>query len=49
MQICLFNEPETFVENTFYNNQIKILLAPAEGLYLESLRFDSYNRQPDIP
>lgn len=49
MQVCLFSEPESLIENTFFNNQLKILLAPAEGLYLETLLFDSYNKLENIP
>lgn len=48
IQVFLHNEPEGFVENTFFNNILRIMLAPADGLYLESLRFDGYNRG-DVP
>ena len=38
-----------FIDNTFFNNQILIPLAPPHGLYLKKLHFDSYNRKNDIP
>lgn len=34
IQVFLFSEPEGFIENTFFNNILRILLAPPEGLYL---------------
>lgn len=42
------NEP-SFIDNTFFNNQFYIPLAPPFGLYLRYLTFESYNRKQDIP
>lgn len=42
------NEP-SFIENTFFNNQFYVPLAPPFGLYLRYLTFESYNRKQDIP
>lgn len=41
-------EPD-FINNTFFNNQMPIPLAPPHGLFLLNLFFDSYNRKKEIP
>ncbi len=49
IQNIINNEPENLIQNSFFNNQIRILVAPAEGLYLQELYFDGYNRGLYIP
>ena len=49
IKVILNREPPSYIENTFFRNQITIPLAPANGLYLNSLHFDSYNKKKDIP
>jgi len=41
--------PANYVANTFFRNQISMPLAPAEGLYLNSIDFGRYNLKKDIP
>lgn len=41
--------PDNFLESSFFHNVVKIWLAPAHGLFLHRMRFDSYNRKEDIP
>ena len=41
--------PSTYIPNTFFRNQINMPLAPARGLYLNTLYFDNYNKKKDIP
>ena len=43
------NYPPSFIQNTFFRNQIHMPIAPAEGLYLNILNFGAYNKKNDIP
>ncbi|CAD8178392.1 unnamed protein product [Paramecium pentaurelia] len=49
--IQIFQEelPDTFIDNTFFKNQLRIILAPAEGLFLNRISFEGYNTKFDIP
>lgn len=48
--MVMVNEyPPSFIQNTFFRNQIHMPLAPAEGLFLNALDFTPYNRKKDIP
>lgn len=38
-----------FIENSFGKNVYDIWLAPSEGLLLESIQFDGYNKKGDVP
>lgn len=49
IKVIINGEPPNYIENTFFRNQIHIPLAPANGLYLNNLSFDSYNKKKDIP
>jgi len=37
------------IDNSFVANKIPVWLAPSEGLMLDELRFDAYNRKNNIP
>ena len=39
----------SYIENTFYNNKVKIWLAPSEGLMLREIGFNNYNKKTDCP
>jgi tRNA U38,U39,U40 pseudouridine synthase TruA len=41
--------PDSYLDNSFFHNQARVWLAPAEGLYLEQMLFDFYNKKNDIP
>ena len=47
--VILNNYPTNYIENTFFRNQIHMPLAPANGLYLNSLSFEHYNQKKDTP
>ena len=49
IEVFLYNYPPSYIGNTLYFNQIRVLLSPPYGLYLSRLSFDSYNRKQDIP
>jgi hypothetical protein len=49
IKVILNNENPQYIENTFFRNQIAMPLAPATGLYLKEMSFDSYNKKKDIP
>jgi hypothetical protein len=49
IKVILNNYSPSFVQNTFFRNQIHMPLAPASGLYLHSLSFEHYNKKTDIP
>lgn len=43
------NLDESFMENSFCTNKMPVWLAPGEGLLLDRLNFDAYNKKKDIP
>lgn len=49
--VQIFHEDLTpdFIDNTFFNNVIKLWLAPPQGLLLNRVNFDGYNNKIDIP
>lgn len=51
MLIYVFrNDIDTvFIENSFGRNVYDVWLAPSEGLLLEGIQFDGYNKKGDIP
>ncbi|KAM3144724.1 hypothetical protein pb186bvf_003033 [Paramecium bursaria] len=49
IQLFAENLPDTFIDNTFFQNQLRIILAPPEGLFLNRITFDAYNRKLEIP
>lgn len=46
LQVFISDYEPSFIDNTFFNNQFYVPLAPPFGLYLRYLTFDSYNRKP---
>ena len=40
---------QTFINNTFHRNVVPIWLAPSEGLLLNRIFFDGYNKKSFIP
>jgi len=38
-----------FIDNSFFQNSVNIWLAPPQGLLLDGVTFDAYNRKNDIP
>ena len=49
IEIFMHDYDPTYIANTFYNNQVHVLLAPPHGLYLNKLNYDSYNKKQEIP
>ena len=49
IEVFIHNYDPSYISNTFFFNQIRVLLSPPFGLYLSRLNFDSYNRKQDIP
>ena len=49
IEIFLNDLSPAYISNTFYDNQIHVLLAPPHGLYLKNMSFDSYNKKQEIP
>lgn len=51
MMVQIFQKdlPNVFLENSFFQNHVIIWLAPADGLFLNRMLFDGYNRKGDIP
>lgn len=49
LQVFMSEYEASFIDNTFFNNQFYVPLAPPFGLYLRTLTFQSYNRKTDIP
>ena len=47
VSIFLEELPNGFLDNTFYHNVVPIRLAPAEGLFLNRITFETYNRNLD--
>ncbi len=48
--MILYNQyPDSFLETSFCHNVLHIWLAPAFGLFLNKMRFDSYNKITDAP
>ncbi|KAL4476269.1 hypothetical protein ABPG74_010002 [Tetrahymena malaccensis] len=50
--ICMMIQedyPDSFMDSSFFHNVMRIWLAPAHGLFLNRMRFDSYNKKPEIP
>ena len=47
VSIFLEELPDGFLDNTFYHNVVPIRLAPAEGLFLNRITFEGYNRKFD--
>ncbi|KAL4475492.1 hypothetical protein ABPG72_013316 [Tetrahymena utriculariae] len=50
--ICMMIQedyPDNFMDSSFFHNVMRIWLAPAHGLFLNRMRFDSYNKKPEIP
>ena len=40
---------DQFIDNSFYQNAVAIWLAPPQGLFLNRVTFEAYNRKIDIP
>lgn len=40
---------DQFIDNSFFQNSVNIWLAPPQGLFLDRVTFDAYNRKNDIP
>lgn len=38
-----------FLDNSFYNNKSMVWLAPPQGLMLNRVTFEAYNKKKDIP
>ena len=49
IMIMVNHYPSSYIQNTFFRNQIHMPLAPAEGLFLKGINFDAYNKKKDIP
>ena len=49
IMVMVNNYPSSFIQNTFFKNQIHMPVAPAEGLFLRGVNFQSYNKKKDIP
>ena len=49
IQVFMSDYEPSFIDNTFFNNQFYVPLAPPFGLFLRYLTFESYNRKPEIP
>lgn len=43
------NWGDTYIQNSMNKNKCMTFLAPSEGLYLDRILFDSYNKKKDIP
>ncbi|CAD8105426.1 unnamed protein product [Paramecium sonneborni] len=43
--IQIFQEefPDTYIDKTFFKNQLRIILTPAEGLLLNRINLEGYN------
>ena len=37
------------MDSSFFHNVMRVWLAPAHGLFLNRMRFDSYNKKGDLP
>ena len=49
VQIIHKDYKDGFLDNSFFNNKTKIWLAPPQGLMLNKVTFEAYNRKKDIP
>jgi tRNA pseudouridine38-40 synthase len=49
IQVIQTGQNDSFIDNSFFNNAVKIWLAPPEGLLLDRVTFDGYNKKKDIP
>jgi len=49
LQIIHSDLKDDFLDNAFYTNTVLLWLAPPEGLLLNRVFFDGYNKKIDIP
>lgn len=49
VQIINKEYKDGFLDNSFYNNKTRIWLAPPQGLMLDRVTFEAYNKKRDIP
>jgi tRNA pseudouridine38-40 synthase len=49
VQIIHQDYKDNFIDNSFYQNSIAIWLAPPQGLFLDRVTFEAYNKKLDIP
>jgi len=49
VQVIQEDLKDAFIDNSFFQNSVNIWLAPPQGLFLDRVTFDAYNKKNDIP
>jgi hypothetical protein len=49
IQIIQSDLKDSYLDNSFYQNSVDLWLAPPQGLLLDRVTFDAYNKKRDIP
>jgi tRNA pseudouridine38-40 synthase len=49
IQVIQTGHNDQLIDNSFFNNAVNIWLAPPQGLLLDRVTFDGYNKKKDIP
>jgi tRNA pseudouridine38-40 synthase len=49
IQVIQEDLKDGFIDNSFFQNSVNIWLAPPQGLFLDRVTFDAYNKKTDIP